>query len=78
LVRHLAEWREESSKSGDDFIFRSVRRNGAKPTDARHVLKKAIRPALERAGIQEKVIGWRNFRQSSAGRRKKLKMLFNE
>ena len=30
------------------------------------VLKKVIRPALERAGITEKVIGWHSFRHSLA------------
>jgi hypothetical protein len=30
------------------------------------VLKKTIRPALERAGIKDKVIGWHSFRHSLA------------
>jgi site-specific recombinase XerD len=30
------------------------------------VLKKIIRPALDRAGIKDKVIGWRSFRHSFA------------
>jgi integrase len=67
VVLYLAEWREESSyKSDDDFLFPSVRLNGAKPLTPDMVLKKTIRPALERAGIQGKVIGWHSFRHSLA------------
>ena len=67
VVLYLAEWRNESSyKSDDDFLFPSVRLNGAKPLTPDMVLKKTIRPALERAGIQGKVIGWHSFRHSLA------------
>ena len=40
--------------------------NGKKPVTPDMVLKKMIRPALERAGITDKVIGWHSFRHSLA------------
>jgi hypothetical protein len=40
--------------------------NGKKPVTPDMVLKKTIRPALERAGIKDKVIGWHSFRHSLA------------
>ena len=44
----------------------SVRLNGTKPLTPDMVLKKIIRPALERAGVKGKVIGWHSFRHSLA------------
>jgi site-specific recombinase XerD len=49
-----------------DFVFPSTRLNGKKPLMPDMVLKKTIRPALERAGIKDKVIGWHSFRHSLA------------
>jgi hypothetical protein len=40
--------------------------NGKNPVTPDMVLKKTIRPALERAGIKDKVIGWHSFRHSLA------------
>jgi site-specific recombinase XerD len=40
--------------------------NGKKPLTPDMVLKKTIPPALERAGIKDKVIGWHSFRHSLA------------
>jgi integrase len=63
----LVEWRRESLFAGeDDFLFPSVRLNGAKPLTPDMVLKKLIRPALIKAGITGKVIGWHSFRHSLA------------
>ena len=47
-------------------MFPSMRLNGKKPVTPDMVLKKRIRPALERAGIKDKVIGWHSFRHSLA------------
>ncbi len=47
-------------------MFPSSRLNGKKPVTPDMVLKKIIRPALERAGIKDKVIGWHSFRHSLA------------
>lgn len=63
----LAEWRGKSLyNADDDFLFPSLRMNGQQPLFPDQVLKKIIRPALERAGIQGKVIGWHSFRHSLA------------
>ena len=63
----LVEWRGASPYNhDDDFLFPSLRMNGSQPLMPDMVLKKAIRPALVRAGITEKVIGWHSFRHSLA------------
>jgi integrase len=63
----LVEWRKESPyNSDDDFLFPSLRMNGTQPLMPDMVLKKVIRPALVRAGITGKVIGWHSFRHSLA------------
>jgi site-specific recombinase XerD len=60
-------WREQSLyKEQGDFLFASVRLNGAKPLSPDSLLKRSIRPALERAGNVGKQIGWHNFRHSLA------------
>jgi integrase len=59
----LMAWREVAPYNGDDdFIFASERRDGKTPIAPDMVLKKRIRPALKRAGIVGKVIGWHSFR----------------
>jgi integrase len=63
----LAEWRGESDYKADgDFLFPSIRKNGKQPLMPDMVLKKLIRPALTRAGVEGKVIGWHSFRHSLA------------
>ncbi len=63
----LAEWRGTSPyNTDDDFVFPSLRKNGTQPMLPDMVLKKTIRPALVRAGITGKVIGWHSFRHSLA------------
>ena len=63
VARALAVWKEETLYKKDaDFLFPSVRLNGKKPVTPDMVLKKSIRPALLRAGITDKVIGWHSFR----------------
>jgi integrase len=63
----LAEWRAESPYNTDgDFLFPSLRKNGTQPMLPDMMLKKTIRPALERAGVTDKVIGWHSFRHSLA------------
>ncbi len=63
----LKSWRRESPYSEDhDFLFPSTRLNGAKPLSPDSLLKRSIRPAVRRAGIIGKVIGWHNFRHSLA------------
>ncbi len=67
VAKTLSVWREETPyKSDGDFLFPSLRLNGKKPVTPDMVLKKTIRPALERAGVKGKVIGWHSFRHSLA------------
>jgi integrase len=63
----LAEWRGQSPyKSDEDFLFPSLRMNGKQPLMPDMVLRKIIRPALVRAKVTGKVIGWHSFRHSLA------------
>jgi integrase len=63
----LVDWRGHSAyRENGDFLFPSVRMNGKQPLMPDMVLKKSIRPALIRAGITGKVIGWHSFRHSLA------------
>jgi integrase len=63
----LLEWRKESDyNSDDDFLFPSLRLNGEFPLSPDMVLKKAIRPAMLRAGIKGKTIGYHSFRHGLA------------
>jgi integrase len=67
VAEALIEWRKESLYNADgDFLFPSLRLNGTTPLMPDMVLKKIIRPALVRAGVKDKVIGWHSFRHSLA------------
>jgi hypothetical protein len=60
-------WRGESLyRAEKDFLFPSIRLKGTKPLSPDSLLKRSIRPALVRAGIVGKQIGWHNFRHSLA------------
>jgi integrase len=63
----LEAWRAVSPYPGDDdYIFPSERLKGAKPFSPDAMLNDYIRPALKRAGITGKVIGWHSFRHGVA------------
>ena len=67
VLNALLQWKRKSLYRGEgDFLFASTRLNGLKPLSPDSLLKKSIRPALKRAGIIRKVIGWHNFRHSLA------------
>lgn len=67
VVACLAAWRAISPYTADeDFIFPSLRLGGKQPLSPDTLLKKVIRPALKRAGITDKSIGWHSFRHSLA------------
>jgi len=66
-LRGLQEWRQHYLyREDEDFLFPSIRLNGQAPLMPDMVLKKIIRPALEKAGIVGKVIGWHAFHHSLA------------
>ena len=63
----LEEWRSRSPyQSYGHFLFPFLRLNGAQPLFPDMVLNKIIRPALVKAGVHGKVIGWHSFRHSLA------------
>ena len=67
VVECLGVWRKESPYPGvDDFILPSVRLEGKQPLSPDTLLKKIIRPAVIRAGIKGKAIGWHSMRHSLA------------
>jgi len=63
----LNEWRRTSLyQEESDFVFPSIRLNGKRPLMPDMVLKKIIRPAVIKARITNKVIGFHTFRHSLA------------
>ena len=63
----LREWQQSSLyNSPEDFLFPSLRNNGSIPVWPDMILQKIIRPALDRAGIRGKRVGWHTFRHSLA------------
>jgi integrase len=67
VLNVLLEWRRESMYQADgDFLFPSIRLNGRQPLFPDLVLNNYIRPAVAKAGIVGKVIGWHSFRHSLA------------
>jgi len=65
VLESLVAWKRESLYQAEsDFVFASIRLKGKKLMGPDNLLKRYIRPALERAGIVGKVIGWYNFRHS--------------
>lgn len=62
VVQELRAWRMANPYKGDDdFIFASVAKNGSQAMQPDMLLKRHIRPALERLGITKR-IGWHSFR----------------
>jgi integrase len=67
VVKCLGAWRDTSEyRSQEDFMFPSIRLGGKQPLSPDTLLKKIIRPALVRAGVTDKAIGWHSFRHSLA------------
>ena len=67
VVDALMKWRQSSPYNApDDFLFPSLRNNGSIPVWPDMILQKIIRPALDRAGIRGKRVGWHTFRHSLA------------
>jgi integrase len=67
VIECLYIWRKKSPyQREDDFLFPSVRNEGKSPVTPDMILQKIIRPALVRAKIPGKAIGWHSFRHSLA------------
>jgi len=65
VASELAEWKKVTVyRAPNDFLFQSIRNNGQVPVWPDILLKKVIRPAVERAGITGKTVGWHTFRHS--------------
>ena len=65
VAEALEGWRAMTEYKGDtDFLFPSIRNEGAVPVWPDVILKRIVRPAAERAGITGKRIGWHTFRHS--------------
>lgn len=64
VLEALTKWREACryNKSGD-WVFASERYRGRKPMWGQAILRKYIRPAAQRAGIQKR-FGWHTFRHT--------------
>ncbi len=66
VVDELRQWREASLyKSEDDFVFPSILKNGEQAISPESILKREIRPALDRIGVTKRV-GYHTFRHTLA------------
>jgi integrase len=62
VIGELKNWRLATLyRSDDDYLFPSIAKNGAPPIQPDMILKRHIRPALERLGGKKR-IGWHSFR----------------
>ena len=66
VIVELNQWKLATLyHSDDDFLFPSIAKNGSQPMQPDMILKRHIRPALERIGIKKR-IGWHSFRHGLA------------
>ncbi|MGA2428899.1 MAG: site-specific integrase [Candidatus Acidiferrum sp.] len=64
LADALMQWRKRSAYiKSDDWVFASKRYRGRRPYWGQAILRKYIRPAAQRVGIQKR-FGWHTFRHS--------------
>jgi integrase len=62
VIEELKSWRATSLyRSEDDYLFPSISKNGVQPVQPDMILRRHIRPALERLNVRKK-IGWHSFR----------------
>ena len=62
VIDELKQWKLVSIyRADDDYIFPSIAKNGSQPIQPDMILKRHIRPALERIGVKKR-IGWHSFR----------------
>ncbi len=66
VIEELRRWKLAALyRTKDDFLFPSIAKNGAQPLTPDMVLKRHIRPALDRIGVKKR-IGWHSFRHGLA------------
>ena len=64
LAGALIQWRKHCAYiKSEDWVFASKRYRGRRPYWGQAILRKYIRPAAQRAGIQKR-FGWHTFRHS--------------
>lgn len=64
VANALLAWRKQSTYTApDNWVFASKRHRGRHPLWGQAILRKYVRPAAEKIGIQ-KCIGWHTFRHS--------------
>ena len=64
VLEALAKWRESSQYTkSEDWVFASRRHRGRKPIWGQAILRRYIRPAAQRVGV-EKRFGWHTFRHT--------------
>jgi integrase len=66
VIEELKRWKATSPyRSQRDFLFPSIQKNGTQPLSPDMILRRHVRPALEKLGIK-KHIGWHTFRHGMA------------
>jgi integrase len=66
VVRELRRWKKSALyRSEGDYVFPSVQKNGTQPVQPEMILRRHIRPALQRLGVNKR-IGWHSFRHGLA------------
>ena len=64
VVEQLKQWRLVTLyRADEDDLFPSIVKNGSQPITPDMILRRHIRPALERMGVTKR-IGWHSFRHS--------------
>jgi integrase len=62
VIEELKLWRKASiHRSADDYLFPSTQKDGTQPVQPDMILRRHIRPALERLKVTKR-IGWHSFR----------------
>jgi integrase len=66
VVEELRIWRAASLyRSEKDYLFPSIQKNGKRPLQPDMILRRHLRPALQRLGVIKR-IGWHSFRHGMA------------
>ena len=66
VIEELQQWKSVTLyRSNQDFLFPSVVKNGTQPLTPDMILRRHVRPALNRIGVTKR-IGWHSFRHGLA------------